>query len=445
MRSSVFTVSEIVRTLKTKIDMDSMLQKILIQGEISNFTAHRSGHWYFTLKDAGSRIACVMFASYAARCGFRPKDGMKVLIQANTSIYEASGQLQLYVLAMKPDGIGDLYLRFEQLKRKLYEQGYFDQSHKKPLPVYPFRIGLITGKDTAARQDVLTTIKRRWPVCFVLEKPVLVQGEEAAAQMIAALRLLDEQHLDVIILARGGGSIEDLWAFNDERLALAVYAAKTPIISGVGHEVDTTIVDYVSDRRAPTPTGAAEIATPDLREVLLQLDQKENRMKQAMTAQLLSCRQKLDTLTSARVIAYPKSLTENKRMRLDVLQNRLRTAVRRLSEPKEHLISARARLIKWADEVMLRRRHELLIRRNELIQKTEVALEDRRHHFDRSIQLLDAYSPLKSLSRGYSLVSDEQQRLVTRVDSVEINEMIKIRLSDGTLKAQVVDKEKNHE
>ena len=349
MRNRVYTVSEIVKTLKNKLDLDPGLQKIIVQGEISNFTAHRSGHWYFTLKDAGCRISCVMFASYVSRCNFHPKEGVKVLIQANTSIFEASGQLQLYVQAMKQDGIGDYYQQFELLKKKLFDEGYFDPNHKKALPKYPMKIGVITGKNTAAREDVFTTIKRRWPICQISEINTLVQGSEASIQMINALNKLDEMNLDVIILARGGGSIEDLWAFNDERLAITIYNAKTPIITGVGHEVDTTIVDYVSDRRAPTPTGAAEMATPDLHKVLFELDSSKKRLIVAMNGQIRIKRNILDRLVSSRAIREPLGMIQIRKMKLDYLAGRLEKGIQKISNSKESLNQYKSKLIHWAN------------------------------------------------------------------------------------------------
>ncbi|MEF9968454.1 MAG: exodeoxyribonuclease VII large subunit, partial [Longicatena sp.] len=251
MSQAVVKVSTLVSYLKSKIDQDNYLQRILVCGEISNFVRHRSGHWYFTLKDEVSRLSCVMFSSSASRSKYIPKDGDKVILQANTSIFESSGQLQLYVTGIKLDGVGDLYVQFELLKKKLFNEGYFDENHKLSIPKYPLQIGLITGKNTAAREDVISTLQRRWPIANLIEINTLVQGDTAAKQICDAIKQMESMDVEVILLVRGGGSIEDLWAFNDENLAKVIYHCSIPIVTGVGHEVDTTIVDYVSDLRAP--------------------------------------------------------------------------------------------------------------------------------------------------------------------------------------------------
>lgn len=445
MRNRVYTVSEIVKTLKNKLDLDPGLQKIIVQGEISNFTAHRSGHWYFTLKDAGCRISCVMFASYVSRCNFHPKEGVKVLIQANTSIFEASGQLQLYVQAMKQDGIGDYYQQFELLKKKLFDEGYFDPNHKKALPKYPMKIGVITGKNTAAREDVFTTIKRRWPICQISEINTLVQGSEASIQMINALNKLDEMNLDVIILARGGGSIEDLWAFNDERLAITIYNAKTPIITGVGHEVDTTIVDYVSDRRAPTPTGAAEMATPDLHKVLFELDSSKKRLIVAMNGQIRIKRNILDRLVSSRAIREPLGMIQIRKMKLDYLAGRLEKGIQKISNSKESLNQYKSKLIHWANAEVFNQKYNLQIKEVQLKQLMDTNLLKKKKKFEQIIQLLDAYSPLKSLARGYCLTLNDENKLITSLEQVAVHEKITIQYSDGKIKAEILNKEKNNE
>lgn len=445
MRTSVYTVSDLVRSLKSKLDLDASLQKIIVQGEISNFTAHRSGHWYFTLKDSGSRISCVMFASYASRCLFKPKEGLKVLIQANTSIFEASGQLQLYVQAMKQDGIGDYYQQFEMLKKKLFEQGYFDIHHKKPLPKYPMKIGIITGKNTAAREDVVTTIHRRWPICELFELNTLVQGNEAALEMIEALKKLDGLNLDVIILARGGGSIEDLWAFNDERLALTIYEAQTPIITGVGHEVDTTIVDYVSDRRAPTPTGAAEMATPELNKVLLDLQSNLTRLQSAVKNQLRLKKNALAHLAQSKTLHEPVRMIEVRKMKLDYLSGRLEKGIQKLSKSKEILNLQKTKLIHWANSELFNQKHDLEMKFSFLNQSMESSFMKKRQKFEKTVQLLDAYSPLKSLARGYSMTLNDHHELITSIEMISIHDQISVQFKDGTITAEVMDKEKNHE
>ena len=269
--SSIVTVAALVRYLKGKVDIDPKLQDLIVKGEISNFVAHRSGHFYFTLKDENARISCVMFANKAYRCPLKMENGMNVLVRGAISIYESSGQCQIYVDSVELDGLGLIYQRIEELKRKLSLEGLFEKEHKKILPKYPMTIGVISALEGAATQDVFTTIKRRWPICKINFYPSLVQGENAAKNIIKRLNEADNDNNDVVLLVRGGGSIEDLFCFYDESLIRTIYDMKTPIVTGVGHETDTTLVDYVSDMRAPTPTAAAELITPDYRDVAFQL------------------------------------------------------------------------------------------------------------------------------------------------------------------------------
>ena len=284
MSQNVYSVSALVHYIKQTLDNDIRIQSILIKGEISNFTNHRSGHWYFTLKDARSKISCVMFSSHARRCNILLKEGMKVIVTASVSMYEAGGSVQLYVTAVRSDGLGDLFLQLEEVKKKLAAQGLFDPQKKKPLPQYPMRIGVITAKTGAAVQDILTTISRRWPLAEVVVYPSLVQGIQASGAIVENLRKADQGGHDVILLARGGGPIEDLWCFNEEAVARAVFAMHTVIVTGVGHETDTTLVDYVSDARAPTPTAAAELITPDLEEVRMNVSLMRRRLVKDMEA-----------------------------------------------------------------------------------------------------------------------------------------------------------------
>ncbi|MBQ1468483.1 MAG: exodeoxyribonuclease VII large subunit, partial [Solobacterium sp.] len=294
MSKQVLTVSSLVRYLKNRLEGDSMTQHVLVEGELSNFSNYRSGHWYFTLKDSNAQLRCAMFASSNRKISYVPKDGDKVLVQGDISVFEGRGEMQLIVTNMKPSGIGDLFIQFEALKKKLSEEGLFAEEHKKEIPLYPEHIGLVTGKNTAARSDVLTTLQRRWPVAEVHEYPVLVQGTGSAEQITDALKYMDTLGYDVILLVRGGGSIEDLWSFNSEMLARTIYDLNTPIITGVGHEVDFTIADFVADLRAPTPTGAAERCSPDIREVKDFVQTMKDRLNRETTALLNTSSQRLD-------------------------------------------------------------------------------------------------------------------------------------------------------
>lgn len=442
MRNRQLTVSALVRYLKGKLDQDPLIQRAIVAGEISNFTAHRSGHWYFTLKDEKSRISCVMFASNAARCRFRPKEGDSVLVQANTSIFEASGQLQLYVTAMKPMGLGDLYQRFEELKRSLNAEGLFAPERKKALPVYPMQICVITGKNTAAREDVVTTLRRRWPVARVSEIPVLVQGETAAGQISEALKSADEMNFDVLILARGGGSIEDLWPFNEEIVARTLAGMKTPVICGVGHEVDVTIADLAADRRAPTPTGAAEMATPDIQEVKFQLTRQRRQLQRLMQDKLSLKRRELNQLMESRVLTEPESLLQDAQMHLAYNTSRLQNTQFRVQRQKDRLIQMSHRLTQSASRSLSAQRQTLQAQRLTLTHLETARLTLTRQHLSQKIQLLDAYSPLKILGRGYGLIYKENQ-LVRKSAQLQPGDVLTVKMQDGSVSAEVTERKES--
>ena len=440
MRNRQLSVSALVRYLKGKLDQDSLIQRIVVAGEISSFTAHRSGHWYFTLKDEHARIQCVMFASYAQRVAFRPKEGDSVLVQANTSVFEASGQLQLLITAMKPTGLGDLYLQFEQLKRRLNAEGLFDPSRKKSLPRYPMNLCVITGRQTAAREDVITTLHRRWPVAQVSEIPVLVQGDGAAAQICAALRQADAMHFDVIILARGGGSIEDLWSFNEECVARTLAAMHTPVICGVGHEVDVTIADLACDCRAPTPTGAAEMATPQIGEVLAQLHRQHQQLCLRMQQQLTQQRRQLQQLQDSRIFEDPMSLLQKAQMHLDYNSSRLQNCAAQLRQHRQTLNQLSHTLLSGASRLISAQRRKLSEQQLLLTRIPPERLKMQHQQLSQKIQLLDAMSPLKVLARGYGLVYDGE-KLVRSVKETELHQPLRIRLQDGLLDVVVTKKE----
>jgi exodeoxyribonuclease VII large subunit len=277
------TISDLNRYIKAKFDTDIHLQRVYLKGEISNFKRHTRGHLYFTLKDENSRINAVMFASSVGSLKFSPEDGMKVLVSGRITVYEANGGYQIYVDTMEQDGLGNLYIEYEKLKKKLADEGLFDPKHKRALPRYPQKIGIITAPTGAAIRDILSTIKRRYPLCSTILFPALVQGTGAKESIVQALTAAQDYDLDLIICGRGGGSIEDLWAFNEECVAQAIYASKIPIISAVGHEIDFTIADYVADLRAPTPTGAAEMAVPSISDINIYLNQLKLRCNEKIT------------------------------------------------------------------------------------------------------------------------------------------------------------------
>lgn len=392
--SSILTVSQINRYISFKFKEDKKLHGILVSGEISNFTNHtRTGHLYFTLKDNETSIKAVMFSSMASRLNFAPKNGMKVIVSANVQVYERDGAYQLYVSDMQPDGIGALYLAYEQLKEKLLYEGLFDEAHKKPLPEFPNKIGIITSLEAAALQDMLNIISRRYPLAQITVFPALVQGANAPESLCKAIEKADASELDLLICGRGGGSFEDLMAFNNEQLARTIYNCNTPIISAVGHETDTTIADFAADLRAPTPSAAAELAVPDMTVIYNKLDVLTQMLAQAFIMQL-----------------------DTKYRRLEMLEKRIEDAVpfARVNLYKEKLSS----IEKSLDSAY----------KNKLLNCSKILAE-------KSVQL-DALSPLKTLARGYSLVYKEEQ-LVKSTAAVSAGDKVDIQLSDGIVSATI--------
>lgn len=394
------TVSQVNFFVKSLLEGDGRLSNILVAGEISNFTDHyRSGHLYFSLKDEKSVLKAVMFSGSAKRLKFRPADGMKVLVRGRVSVYEPSGQYQLYAEDMQPAGLGALSLAFEQLKEKLRGEGLFSQDRKRPLPRYPQRIGVITSPTGAAVRDILQITARRWPVAEIAFCPVLVQGEAAPAQLIAALREMNEKRAcDVIILGRGGGSLEDLWAFNDEGLARTVAGSAIPVVSAVGHETDFTICDFAADLRAPTPSAAAELCTPDIQEERERLLAFHRYFRENARSMVDGYRQSLDLLTQDSPLAQPERFLEPWREQLGRLFGRM--------------------LGSLGEELSLKRQELALLAGS-----------------------LDALSPLKVLSRGYAVVSDSRGRLVRDAEELSPGDRVSLRLARGEAKAEIVKKE----
>ncbi len=397
MASSALTVSQVNFFLKSLLESEQRLQDILVIGEISNFTDHyRSGHLYFSLKDERSVLKAVMFSSSAKRLKFRPADGMKVIVRGRVSVYEPSGQYQLYAEDMQPDGIGSLSIAFEQLKARLEQEGLFDAAHKKPLPQYPRRIGVITSPTGAAIRDILQITARRWPVAEIIVSPVLVQGEGAPAQLIAAVEEMNRKKAcDVILLGRGGGSLEDLWAFNDEGLARAVYASKIPVVSAVGHETDFTICDFAADLRAPTPSAAAELSTPELREELRRCAAFSGYFQEEAEKLIEYLRQSVDLLVQDSPLGSPERL---------------------LVPWKEQLGSLFGRVAGGFCERIEQEKQKLSLLAGEL----------------------DALSPLKVLHRGYSVAEDQRGRVLRSTAALSPGDTFSLRLSDGKIEAQVL-------
>lgn len=443
------TVTALTKYIKRKFEVDPHLQDLWIKGEISNFTFHSRGHMYFTLKDENARIQAVMFAGYNRYLAFKPENGMKVLVRGEISVYEPSGNYQIYVKEMQPEGIGNLYLAYEQLKKRLEEEGLFAHDHKKPIPKFPRYVGVITSPTGAAIRDIITTIRRRYPIVKLILFPTLVQGEHAAPSIVRSIEKANELGcLDVLIVGRGGGSIEELWAFNEESVARAIFSSRVPIISAVGHETDFTIADFVADLRAPTPTGAAELAVPHLTEVLERIGQRRVRLIRAMKEKMAYESERLKRVQKSYVFRNPGKQYEQKEQQLDILMERLQRQATRLIEQKHE---------RWMQAYVLLQKHqpsEKVAKAREKQQMLAKLLEREIHSILKQKQMaftsllskLHALSPLKIMERGYSLIYKEKQ-LVKSIHQLQPGDSIKIRLQDGNLDCQVwgIEEEQLHE
>ncbi|WP_297197882.1 exodeoxyribonuclease VII large subunit [uncultured Flavonifractor sp.] len=394
--SDVYTVSQVNQYIKTLLDRDQVLTALYVRGEISNYKAYPSGHHYFSLKDGEGAIRCVMFKREAISLRFRPENGMKVIAFGRVAVFPRDGQYQLYCSTLTPEGVGDLHLAFEQLKQKLYAEGLFDPAHKKPIPQYPRRIALITSSAGAAVRDMVRILGARWPMAEVFVLPVRVQGTEAPGELCAALAWANRHWVaDLIITGRGGGSMEDLWAFNDENVARTIYHSDIPVISAVGHEPDVTIADFVADLRAATPSNAAELAVPDQNDVAVQLRQISGRMAQAMGRRLEAARRELDRASQCRALQNPMNYVDDKRMLLDYQREKLAAGL-------------------------------------------TASLSRERERFAALASKLDALSPLKVLGRGYAIPQKEDGGVVRSTTDVIPGDALRLRVADGEISCQVV-------
>ena len=393
----VLSITQINEYIRGKMDEDRLLLQLAVRGEISNYKMYPSGHHYFTLKDENAALKCVMFKTSASKLRFRPENGMKVIAMGRITVYPRDGAFQLYCSAMSMDGIGDLYAAFEQLKAKLAAQGLFAPEHKKPLLQFPKTIGIVTSSAGAAVHDMLRILKKRYPIVKVRLLPVRVQGAEAPGEIAAAIRYANHYKLaDLLIVGRGGGSIEDLWAFNDERVAYAIYASEIPVISAVGHEPDVTISDYVADLRAATPSNAAELAVPDQAALLQSMDAAASAMAAALSGKLRHARQRLHVLAQSPALVSPTGYLEQRQQSLEHLKSRLIGAqMQQIQRKKQRYIGNTAKL--------------------------------------------DAMSPLKVLTRGYSIVSADDGTIVRSVRQTAPGREVQVMLSDGSLRATVSD------
>ena len=398
MAQNVLSITQLTEYIRGRLDDDPFLGQVAVRGEISNYKVYPSGHHYFTLKDEEAALKCVMFKGNAMRLRFRPDNGMKVIAMGKVTVYPRDGAYQLYCAAMAMDGVGDLYAAFEQLKKKLAAQGLFDSAHKKPLPKCPGTIGIVTSSAGAAVHDMLRILRKRYPLTKVRLLPVRVQGAEAPGEIAAAIRYANRYKLaDLLIVGRGGGSIEDLWAFNDELVAHAIYESEIPVISAVGHEPDVTISDYVADLRAATPSNAAELAVPEQDALRQNLDAMSSAMASALSRQLKAARQHLNVLSQSPALRSPTGYIEQRKKSLELLKNRLIAA-----------------------------KNQSITRKNQ--------------RYIAAVSKLDAMSPLKVLTRGYSMAQTEAGEVLRSVRQVELGERVSVLLSDGKLSATVMDK-----
>lgn len=395
MQDKYVTISRINNYLKAYFDNNPHLQHVYLKGEISNFKNHSRGHLYFTLKDEQSRISAVMFQTNALKLNFEPEDGMNVLVEGRISCYPAQGSYQIYVEKMEVDGIGNLYIEFEKLKKKLAAEGLFDPKLKKQIPKYPTKIGVITAPTGAAIKDILSTIKRRYPICETILFPCLVQGKSAAPDIVKQIKTAQDYDLDVIICGRGGGSIEDLWAFNEEAVARAIFESKIPIISAVGHEIDFTIADFVSDLRAPTPTGAAEMAVPTISDVKFMINQLTLRSNKCMNNIIEIKKNKLNAIKNSFILKNPLSIYEVKEQKLDMLIDNLNKNVK---------------------NILINKNHELVLQ----------------------INTLKLINPLNILDRGYSILKKDN-KVIKDIKNINKEDNIDIRIKNGNIKAKVLE------
>lgn len=420
MDNNYQTIGEFTRYLKLMFDTSSKMKNVYLKGEISNLKIHTTGHLYFSLKDETSKINAIMFASSAKNLKFVPTEGMKVLVHGRVSIYEATGNYQIYVDNMDEDGLGNLYIEFEKLKKKLASEGLFNQEHKRPIPKYPKKIGVITASTGAAIRDIISTIKRRYPIVTIYLYSSLVQGDGAKDDIVRNIKRANNDDLDVLIVGRGGGSIEDLWPFNEEVVAHAIYESKVPVISAVGHEVDFTIADFVADLRAPTPTGAAELAVPNIRDVIDLINNYSIRLNESMNKCIKLKRLYLDSLKDSYVLKNPMLMYENKEQKLSMMIEKINSIINHNLENKKLYLEN------------LKNNH-ILINPNELYKEKTTLL----NHLIESLELIN---PLKVLKRGYS-VTYKDDKIINSIKDIKKDDMLKLKLSDGYINTKVIDKE----
>ena len=444
MSEEYVTVSALTKYIKYKFDKDPHLGRVYLTGEISNFRL-RPTHQYFSLKDENAIISATMFQSAFKKIQFRPEEGMKVLVIGKVSVFEKSGQYQINIEHMEPDGVGALYLAYEQLKKKLEAEGLFSLP-KKPIPQFPKKIAILTSESGAVIQDIQTTVARRFPIVQLVLYPTVVQGVHAVNSILKNLDLVEQEDYDVVIIGRGGGSIEDLWAFNEEPVVRRVAELSIPVISSVGHETDTTLIDFVSDMRAATPTAAAEIATPVLMEIHQQLRNLQTRLEQALSRQLQIKRERMQALANASIFQNPERIYQVYQQRVDQLEMRLQQMMQQsVQQKRQQLVKHQHRLELGSPSRRVQTEKQALQYLAKRLEQAQGQLmKDKKQQFQRAIQQLDLLSPLKIMNRGYGILQQEET-IIKSVDQLEVNQELTIQLVDGTVRSKVTSIEKGNQ
>ena len=422
MNNNYISVGAITRYIKYKLDNDINLQEVYIKGEISNFKKHSRGHFYFTIKDEESRISAIMFSSQTSKVAFEPVDGTKVLVKGRISVFEQTGNYQIYVSEMMEDGIGNLYALYEKLKADLKKEGLFDESHKKKIPAIPSRVGVVTAPTGAAIRDIISTINRRYPLCEVYLFPSLVQGNGAKEDIVNKIKIADTYNLDTLIVGRGGGSIEDLWAFNEEIVARAIYECNTPVISAVGHEVDFTIADFVADVRAATPTGAAEIAVPDKSELQKLIKQLELRSSKNINNIINYNKTILDRIKTSYILKNPMSIYEIKEQKLSNTIEKINSYI-----------------VNYLDNKKVRLNN---IKTSYILTNPSKIYENKQNKYNHLIEKLEVLNPLNTLKRGYS-ITKINDKVVTDIKTVKKDDLLNIGIKNGEINARVIEVKEN--
>ncbi len=416
MNNNYISVGALTRYIKYKIDNDVNLNEVYIKGEISNFKKHSRGHFYFTIKDEESRISAIMFSSSTKNVLFEPVDGTKVLVKGRISVFEQTGNYQIYVSEMIEDGVGNLYALYEKLKADLKKEGLFDLEHKKEIPKIPSRVGVVTAPTGAAIRDIISTINRRYPLCEVILFPSLVQGNGAKEDIVRNIKIADTYNLDVLIVGRGGGSIEDLWAFNEEIVARAIYNCNTPVISAVGHEVDFTIADFVADKRAATPTGAAELAVPSKEELIKIIKQLELRLSKNVNNLLSYNKSILDRIKNSYILKNPMSIYEIKEQKLSNTIEKINSIMNNLLDTKKIKLNN--------------------LKTSYVLLNPEKIYENKQNRYNHLLEKLEVLNPLNTLKRGYS-ITKINDKVITDVKKVKVSDNINIVLENGNIEANV--------